>query len=272
MIAVRPLAPRLLVLPGIVGGWLLLALAWTPATLLVEQAGGHDADGSGIFLRMLAGFVPWMAATPLLLRLASRYPVGRRRLGPLLVHASAGLVLIPAIAVAGRVLSLLVTPGAYWGNFGTATAIVALYSVPIYVAVAAIGQALVRARPQQPEPENEAYPRRLAVREKGRTELIETRAIDHVEVAGHYLCIHAGGTVHIARGRLGALERQLDPSEFARVHRSAIVRLDRIRALHERRNGDCELLLAGGRRVAASRAYRAQLEARLGVAEVELPS
>ena len=271
MLAARPLPSRLLFAPAVIGAWLLLALVWTPATFLVEQAGGHGVGSGDVFVRIFASFVPWMAATPLLLGFARRHPVGRRPRS-LLVHAIAGFILVPAIAVAGRALSLLVLPGGYWGNFGTASAIVALYSVPIYVAVAAIGQALARTRPDSLVLRADAYPRRLAIRERGRTELVETRDIDHVEVAGHYLCIHAGDTVHITRGRLGALERQLDPAEFARVHRSTIVRLDRIRALDERRNGDCELLLAGGRRIAASRAYRAPLQARLNMAQLQDPS
>jgi hypothetical protein len=272
MIGIRPLPARLLFAPAVVGAWLLLALAWTPATLLVERAGGHGADGGGVFLRMLANFVPWMAVTPMLLRLARLYPMNRR-LDSLLIHAMVGVIVIPAAAVAGRVLALLVTPGGgYWANFPSAAAITALYSVPIYVAVAAIGQALARAHPHPPGTRAPTYPRRLAIREKSRTELIETRDIEHVEVAGHYLCIHAGGTVHVTRGRLHDLERQLDPAEFVRVHRSTIVRLDGIRALDERRNGDCELLLASGRRVAASRNYRPVLQAGLGVADMPDPS
>ncbi|MCW3847499.1 LytTR family transcriptional regulator [Sphingomonas sp. LB-2] len=270
MIASRPLRARLWFVPAIVGAWLLLALAWTPATLLVERAGGHGADGGGVFLLVLLSFVPWMAATPLMLWLAQRFPVAQRRVERLLVHAMVGVIVIPLVALAGRALTLLVNPVGSWSHFGIAVAITAFYSVPIYVAVAAIGQALARAHPLAAA--TQTYPARLAIREKGRTDVLETRAIDHVDVAGHYLCIHAGEAVHVIRGQLGDLEARLDPAEFARVHRSTIVRLDRIRALDERRNGDCELLLASGRRVAASRSYRDALQARLGMAQFESPS
>lgn len=131
-------------------------------------------------------------------------------------------------------------------------------------------RALARARGQigqrrgasAPAP---AYQRRLVVREKGRTELIETRDVDYIDVAGHYLCIHVGDAVHVTRGQLAELEEMLDPAEFVRVHRSTMVRLDRVKALDERRNGDCDLVLTDGRRILLSRIYRDSLRARLGL-------
>jgi hypothetical protein len=268
---------RILLASAVVGAWLLLALAWTPPTVLVGRAGRPSAglfDGH-VLLFLLISFLPWMAATPLLLHLARLFPVGRGRPAALLVHAGAGLLVIPAAAVAGRLLALLLL-GA--GSSEPAillsdAAITAFYSLPTYVAVAAIAQGLVNvarerkgvhAQPSEPP----AHLRRLPVREKGRTELIDTQTIDYVDVAGHYLCIHVGDAVHVARGQLGALERQLDPKEFARIHRSTLVRLDRVRAMEERRNGDCDLILAGGNRLLLSRLYRDSLRDRLGLPDL----
>ena len=76
--------------------------------------------------------------------------------------------------------------------------------------------------------------------------------------------VHVGKRVHLIRASLSELEERLDPALFARVHRSAIVRLDRIRSLATRRNGDCDLVLADGSKLVMSRSYSDAVRARLG--------
>lgn len=135
---------RLPLVVGVVGGWLLLALAWTPPTAMVGQTGQARPSllDLRVFLFVLIGFLPWMAATPLFLRLARRFPVTRGHAARLLVHAGIGVAAVPLLALAGRLLPLLLLGG---GGNASALApgvlITALYSVPTYVAVAAIGQA-----------------------------------------------------------------------------------------------------------------------------------
>lgn len=106
---------------------------------------------------------------------------------------------------------------------------------------------------------------RIAIRDRGRTEIVAVRDIDYVDVAGHYLCVHAGTAVHLLRGTLNELEPQLDPAQFARIHRSALVRLDRIKSMVARRNGDCDVLLSDGTTLLMSRTYLDEVRARLGL-------
>jgi two-component system LytT family response regulator len=109
------------------------------------------------------------------------------------------------------------------------------------------------------------YLTRLAVKEKDRTDVVSVADIDFIDVAGHYLCVHVGKTVHLIRGTLGDIEERLDPVAFARVHRSAIVRLDRVKSLVARRNGDCDVILADGGKLVMSRSYSETVRARLGM-------
>lgn len=134
-------------------------------------------------------------------------------------------------------------------------------------------RALNRAREQfrlrqagalQPPPK---FLKRLAIREKGRIDVVDIDDIDYIDVGGHYLCIHVGEAVHLLRGQLSEMEARLDPSQFARVHRSAIVRLDRVKSLAHRQSGDCDLVLAGGVKIVLSRTFREALVDRL-----DLPS
>lgn len=109
------------------------------------------------------------------------------------------------------------------------------------------------------------YLKRLAIKDRDRTDVVATSEVDYIDVAGHYLCVHVGRQVHLIRGTLSELEDKLDPAEFARIHRSAIVRLDRVKSLVARRNGDSDLLLADGARLVMSRNYGEAVRKRLGV-------
>ncbi len=129
----------------------------------------------------------------------------------------------------------------------------------------ALGRARVQLNSRASEPA--AYLRRLAIKEKDRTDVVNTEDVDYIDVAGHYLCVHVGKAVHLIRGALSDLEARLDPAAFARVHRSAIVQLDRVKSLAPRRNGDCDIVLEGGGKLLLSRSYRDSLRTKLGLPE-----
>jgi hypothetical protein len=106
---------------------------------------------------------------------------------------------------------------------------------------------------------------RIAVRSPRAITLIDVEEISHIEAVGRYARIHAGGRQYLAQHSLAELERMLDGSRFVRVHRSAIVNLERIRSLRTSDYRDFELLLDDGAAVHLSRNYRTRLEAALGV-------
>jgi two-component system LytT family response regulator len=83
--------------------------------------------------------------------------------------------------------------------------------------------------------------------------------VDRVEAEGNYVAVVAGGRHHLVRESLHALEARLDPAEFVRVHRSHVVRIDRIRRLEPCGHGEYELTLADGTRITSSRRYREQV-------------
>lgn len=103
-------------------------------------------------------------------------------------------------------------------------------------------------------------PIRLAIRDGGRTVLIEESDIDWIDAAGDYMCIHANNATHILRGTLRELEAKLDADRFARIHRSTIVNAARVRELRPHINGEYFLTLDGGHEVKLSRSYRDQLK------------
>jgi len=85
--------------------------------------------------------------------------------------------------------------------------------------------------------------------------VIPVSEIDWIGADDYYACLHVGAKSHLLRESLASLEMRLDPRRFARVHRSAIVQIDRIREFH-----DDEVVLRDGTRVAVSRRRRAAIE------------
>jgi CheY-like chemotaxis protein len=109
------------------------------------------------------------------------------------------------------------------------------------------------------------YLQRLAVRIEDRTLLLNVPEVDWLEAAGNYVCVHAGKQSHIVRDSLTHLESSLDPASFARIHRSTLVNLNRIRELRPYWHGDYRIILHSGQTLPLSRRYREALAERLGI-------
>ena len=82
---------------------------------------------------------------------------------------------------------------------------------------------------------------------------------DWVEAAGNYIRLHVGDEVHQLRATLGSTLEQLDPRTFVRIHRSAIVNVERIREVQPWFGGDYVAILRDGRQLRVSRHYRDDL-------------
>jgi LytTr DNA-binding domain len=100
---------------------------------------------------------------------------------------------------------------------------------------------------------------RLLVKKLNREFILNTADIDRIEADGNYVTLYAQGTSYPLRESLTALEKKLSPSCFARVHRSHIVNIDRIREIQPWDSGDYRILLKDGSCVNFSRRYRSRL-------------
>ena len=104
---------------------------------------------------------------------------------------------------------------------------------------------------------------RIAVPTADGVLLLDSAEVDWIEAQGDHAVIHAGTTLHRLRQPLASLEARLDPKHFARVHRSVIVRLDRVREVRSSAGADTTLLLRDGTEVPVSRRRSARIKARL---------
>jgi two-component system LytT family response regulator len=97
--------------------------------------------------------------------------------------------------------------------------------------------------------------RTFTVRVGTRTVLVDAADVERIEADGDYASLHAGGKTYLVRERLHTLAGRLDPAQFQRVHRSAIVRVDLISELRALTNRDSLLRLRDGTLLRASRTY-----------------
>lgn len=104
---------------------------------------------------------------------------------------------------------------------------------------------------------------RLAVPSGDQTVFLSPHEIDHLDVAGHYVCIHVGRRVHLLRDSIANVAGLLAPHGFVRIHRSSAVNVARVVALTAGRNQDAQVTLLDGTVLRVSRQYRAQLAAAL---------
>jgi two-component system LytT family response regulator len=100
----------------------------------------------------------------------------------------------------------------------------------------------------------------LPIRVGRETVRLDVGAIDWIDAAGDYMCVHAAGQTHVLRATMRELEQMLDPQVFQRVHRSTIVNLARVRSLRPHLNGECFLKLESGQEVKLSRSFRDKVE------------
>ena len=121
--------------------------------------------------------------------------------------------------------------------------------------------------PQRPNPGTASarYLERIAVEMHGQVKPIPVAQIDYISAAGPYAELHVGDRRYVIREAMQTLEDRLDPNRFMRVHRSVIVRLDLVEALHRGVGGDYELQMKGGVRLRVSRSRREGLERWLGL-------
>ncbi len=96
--------------------------------------------------------------------------------------------------------------------------------------------------------------------------------IDWIEAADYYVSLHVGTRTYLLRRSMAELEQELDQSAFCRIHRSAIVKLEKVRRLELNVSGEYDVLLSNGTRLRLSRRYRKELQSRLRISGLRSPT
>ncbi|HEX2123452.1 MAG TPA: LytTR family DNA-binding domain-containing protein [Thermoanaerobaculia bacterium] len=114
------------------------------------------------------------------------------------------------------------------------------------------------------QPQRAAHRERFAVRTRGEIGFVKACEIDWISAEGNYARLHVGKVSYLLRESMQSMESALDPTTFIRVHRSAIVNLDRVLKLVPSADGTPCIVLVSGVSVPLGPTYRGRLEEVLG--------
>lgn len=104
---------------------------------------------------------------------------------------------------------------------------------------------------------------RFVARRGGKHYLIPVSDVSWVEAEKNYLRIHAGAQTHLVRQTMKEVETRLDPENFVRIHRSALVAIDKIQSIETTEGGTFAITMKNGGRLMSSRSYHDRLRALL---------
>lgn len=105
---------------------------------------------------------------------------------------------------------------------------------------------------------------RFAVRTGDVISFVPANEVDWIEAADYYAILHCSRKIHLVRQPIKELESNLDPKKFVRIHRSTIVKIDRIKEVQRLSDGGYEILLTDQTRLKLSRTYLPTLQELLG--------
>ena len=112
------------------------------------------------------------------------------------------------------------------------------------------------AHPVHQPVQSHAVVPRFLIRENGRRFFVPAEQIAWLESYGNYVRLHGGGKTYLQRTTMARIEALLDPSHFARIHRSYIVNLAAVQEVQPWFTGDYLVILKDGTRLRLSRTYR----------------
>lgn len=101
--------------------------------------------------------------------------------------------------------------------------------------------------------QRDAWLERIPVRSGERVEFVDVDDIVWIKASGNTVLIHVADRVHELRDTMTALAARLDSRRFARVHRSAIINVRRVKEIHPWFNGYHVVTMDTGQQLRMSR-------------------
>jgi two-component system LytT family response regulator len=105
---------------------------------------------------------------------------------------------------------------------------------------------------------------RFAIRVRGQVLFVKANDVEWIAAEGNYARLHTSDASYLIRESLQHLESELEPEMFVRVHRSAIVNIERVRKLIVGAEGTFSIVLQSDASVPLGPTYRERLEGLLG--------
>jgi hypothetical protein len=269
----------------------LIFLAWTAYGVFFASQSIVRKGISRGFADLPRHLLPWLLCaycwavlTPLVIRLASRFPFAKGRfLQAFFVHIPAavgfsllqlGLYSVVATVLSGsgmnRAIGLYreLLPEEFHQSVLVYSLIIAIHSAhhfffkPDRIETDDLPVPVIDYKTETQTPE---YLARVSIKVNGRIVLLNIEDVEWITSEGNYISLHSAGKRYLLRETMDRMEEKLDPAAFVRLRRSTIVRIDQIQELHPASKGEFEVLLKDGTRLSSTRRYRKHLQAALKV-------
>jgi len=242
--------------------WAALLLVLEPDNLLRAADAGVAMGWPRETLRIVGASVLGAAASPAVVLMARRFPVGEtRRVRHGLLHLLGAAFLAAVLITGAHVLARAFLDGApctleaIRRDLAANGALVTLWLLVFDGLVHAVRH----GRDSRRTAVGSSAPAFFQVRDRGALTLISARDIDWVEAQGNYVALHVGESCHLHREALASFQAKVDPDSFVRVHRGSLVALSKIVSVRRLPSGDALARLSTGRDVRVSRTYAKSL-------------
>jgi DNA-binding LytR/AlgR family response regulator len=126
---------------------------------------------------------------------------------------------------------------------------------------AAIAALAEEAEPLAPPPPR--FEQDLWVQNRSEVMRVPVASVDWIEAEDDYVRLHVGANSYLHNDTMNALEERLDPADFIRIHRSAMIRIGRITGYCRNGYGGLAVKLDGGRELRVGRSYLGAVRRRL---------
>jgi two-component system LytT family response regulator len=105
---------------------------------------------------------------------------------------------------------------------------------------------------------------RIVVKDGSKVQIIPVNKLDYVKAEDDYIVLSSENRKYLKQQTISSIEEQLDPSNFARIHRSYIVNLERIMRIEPYTKDSRVVVLRDGTQIPLSRSGLTRLKAVLG--------
>jgi hypothetical protein len=247
--------PALVALIGVTAtAFALLTTAQEGVALLYA---GQAVPWLGLFKARLVDWYACALFVPLLIGLVRRYPIDRPRWPH---HLSILLLAALPIAIAKEAVFVAIGNVFRPGLFDLATILSEdlSYEVMAVWAMTAVCHVLVPREKSVRKREQRGETDEIQVSTRHGVERVALEEIEYVDAQGNYARLVTGRGRYLIRETMARLETRLG-SGFLRVHRSVIVRRDRIERVEAIANGGFHIQMASGARLRSGRSYRAAI-------------
>ena len=247
--------------------WLAFLLVLEPGNILRAAQDNQTLSLHHETLRIVLAAILGTTVTSAVQMLVERFPLrGAARGRHLLIHAASAAGLALALVLASCVLAAWVFAEQWLPSWDEISdQLVGNFTLLMFALGALI--ALFQARPwQTPSLAPAALPAvapaaltHIDIKRRGERIALPLSDVDWIEAQGNYVALHAGREQHLVRDTVSRFATRLDNRQFARIHRSMIVAVDRVRTVETLANGDALLHLTRGEPLRASRSYAAAI-------------